>query len=82
MSATSTITSAANITGGNILTAGLMSSTGNGIHGNVLTAGVVSATANITTSAYVKMANSANAAGPGAQMTYNTTQQSIDFTFG
>jgi hypothetical protein len=37
-----------NVTGGNILTAGIMSSTGNGIHGNILTAGLISATGNIT----------------------------------
>jgi hypothetical protein len=37
-----------NTTGGNILTAGLMSSTGNAIHGNILTGGLVSATGNLT----------------------------------
>jgi hypothetical protein len=37
-----------NVTGGNILTAGIMSSTGNGTHGNVITGGVVTATGNIT----------------------------------
>ena len=39
---------AGNITGANILTIGLMSSTGNAIHGNVSTGGQVSAGANIT----------------------------------
>jgi hypothetical protein len=39
---------AGNITGANILTIGLMSSTGNAIHGNVSTGGQVSAAANIT----------------------------------
>jgi hypothetical protein len=48
ISATSTITSAANITGGNILTAGLVSATANVTGGNVLTAGLVSATGNVT----------------------------------
>ena len=38
----------ANITGGNILTGGLISSTGNAIHGNLLTSGLISATGNIT----------------------------------
>jgi hypothetical protein len=37
-----------NITGGNILTAGLMSSTANVTGGNILTAGLISATGNIT----------------------------------
>ena len=35
-----------NLTGGNILTAGLISSTGNAIHGNVLTPGLISSTGN------------------------------------
>jgi hypothetical protein len=48
ISATGTITSGANITGANILTAGLVSATANVTGGNVLTAGLVSATANIT----------------------------------
>ena len=39
---------AGNITGANILTIGLMSSTGNAVHGNVSTGGQVSAGANIT----------------------------------
>ena len=38
----------ANITGGNILTGGLISSTGNAIHGNLLTSGLISVTGNIT----------------------------------
>ena len=38
----------ANVTGGNVLTAGIMSSTGNAIHGNLLTAGLVTATGNAT----------------------------------
>ena len=37
-----------NITGGNLLTPGVMSATGNATGGNVLTGGLVSATANIT----------------------------------
>ena len=48
ISATSTITSAANIIGGNILTGGLVSATANITGGNILTGGLVSATANIT----------------------------------
>lgn len=42
-----TIAGNGNITGGNILTAGIMSSTGNAIHGNILTAGLISATGNV-----------------------------------
>ena len=37
-----------NISAGNILTVGIMSSTGNATHGNVLTGGVISAAGNIT----------------------------------
>jgi hypothetical protein len=48
ISATSTITSAANVVGGNITTGGLVSSTGNVIGANMLTAGLISATGNIT----------------------------------
>jgi hypothetical protein len=35
-----------NVTGGNVLTAGIMSSTGNAIHGNMITAGIMSSTGN------------------------------------
>jgi len=42
-----------NVTGGNILTAGLISSTGNAIHGNILTAGLISATSTITSAANI-----------------------------
>jgi hypothetical protein len=42
------VTATGNLTGGNILTAGVMSSTGNAIHGNILTVGQVSATGTIT----------------------------------
>jgi hypothetical protein len=54
MSATSTITSAANITGGNLLTGGLISATStitsaaNITGGNILTGGQVSATGNVS----------------------------------
>jgi len=48
ISAGTTISAVGNITGGNIVTAGLVSAAGNAIVGNVLTGGVVSATANIT----------------------------------
>jgi hypothetical protein len=43
----------ANITGGNILTSGIMSSTGNATHGNILTGGLISATSHIGTSVSV-----------------------------
>ena len=46
VNAATTISATGNITGGNILTAGIMSSTGNGIHGNILTAGIMSSTGN------------------------------------
>jgi filamentous hemagglutinin len=48
ISATSTITSAANITGGNVLTGGLVSATANVTGGNVLTGGLITATGNVT----------------------------------
>ena len=44
-----TISTTGNVTSGNVLTGGIMSSTGNATHGNILTAGLVSATGNITT---------------------------------
>ena len=47
ISTTGTIT-AGNITGANVLTGGIMSSTGNATHGNILTSGLVSATSNVT----------------------------------
>ena len=48
ISATSTITSAANVIGGNITTVGLVTATGNVIGGNILTGGLISATGGIT----------------------------------
>ena len=48
VTAGTTVSAVGNITGGNVLTAGVISATGNATAGNVLTAGVVSATANIT----------------------------------
>ena len=63
ISSTGTITSAANITGGNILTGGLISSTGtitsaaNITGGNLLTAGLVSATGTITSAANITGGN-------------------------
>jgi hypothetical protein len=53
----SALTVTANITGGNVLTAGIMSSTGNGIHGNVLTGGLISATSTITSAANITGGN-------------------------
>ena len=50
ISATSTITSSANITGGNVLTGGLVTATGNVTGGNILTANNISAGGNITVS--------------------------------
>jgi hypothetical protein len=47
VSTTGTIT-AGNITGGNLLTAGIQSSTGNVIGGNILSAGLISSTGNAT----------------------------------
>jgi hypothetical protein len=46
-----------NITGGNLLTAGIMSSTGNAIYGNILTAGLISATSTITSAANITGGN-------------------------
>jgi filamentous hemagglutinin len=46
-----------NLTAGNILTPGLMSSTGNAILGNILTAGLISATSTITSSANITGGN-------------------------
>ena len=49
--------------------------TGQNVTGNI------SATGNITANAYLNLANGVGAAGTGAHMTYNTSLQSIDFTF-
>ena len=54
---TSTITSAANITGGNLLTGGLVSATANVTGGNMLTGGLISATSTITSSANITGGN-------------------------
>ena len=53
ISSTGTITTTANITGGNVLTGGLVSVTGNVTVGNVLTGGLVSATGTITGSSHL-----------------------------
>jgi hypothetical protein len=68
------------ITGGNLVTGGVISATGNATAANLITAGQVTATGNITSSAYLKLANSGNSAN-GGQITYNTSLNSIDFTF-
>ena len=47
----------ANITGGNLITAGLVQSTGNVIGGNVVTAGQVSATGNVSGSTLIASGN-------------------------
>jgi len=49
--------------------------TGQNVTGNI------SATGNITANSYLNLANGVGAAGTGAHMTYNTSLQSIDFTF-
>ena len=46
-----------NITSGNLLTGGLVSSTGNAIHGNILTDGLISATSTIISSANITGGN-------------------------
>ena len=71
ISATSTITSAANITGGNILTAGLISATSNVQGGNIRTVGLVSATGNVTGNFFI---------GNGSQLTGITSSGGIVFT--
>jgi hypothetical protein len=43
--------------------------------------GQISATGNITANSYLNLANGVGGAGTGAHMTYNTSLQSIDFTF-
>lgn len=64
MWANTTITAVGNVTGGNLTTAGVMSSTGNVQAGNVRTAGQVSATGNITAGNVISLgAVSAGSAG-------------------
>jgi hypothetical protein len=48
VTANSTISATGNVTGGNVLTAGIVSSTGNIIGGNLITDGYVNATANVS----------------------------------
>jgi filamentous hemagglutinin len=57
ISATGTITSAADITGNNLLTGGTTSATGNITGGNLLTAGLISATSTITSAANITGGN-------------------------
>jgi len=57
ISATGTITSAADITGNNLLTSGTTSATGNITGGNLLTAGLISATSTITSAANITGGN-------------------------
>ena len=53
----SNIVTTANVSGGNVLTSGLVSATGNVTGGNVLTAGLVSATSTITSAANITGSN-------------------------
>jgi len=62
-----------NVTGGNILTAGIMSSTGNATHGNILTGGSISATGNVTGN-YI-LGNVFYANGITASKIYNGTSE-------
>ena len=57
VSATSTITSAANVVGGNVTTAGQLSSGGNITGGNILTGGLISATSTITSATTITGGN-------------------------
>ena len=57
ISATSTITSSANMIGGNISTAGVVTATGNIQGGNILTGGLISATSTITSAANITGGN-------------------------
>jgi len=54
---------------GNILTAGIMSSTGNAIHGNVLTAGLISAGGTVTGTSHLGAVVSVTGAITGAAIT-------------
>ena len=57
ISATSTITSAANVIGGNLTTAGQVSATANITGGNILTGGLISATTTITSAGNITGGN-------------------------
>ena len=63
-----------NVTGSNILTAGIMSSTGNAIHGNILTSGLVSSTGNAIHSNLIL--NGTAAAGSGVLIVSGNIQTS------
>jgi hypothetical protein len=60
---------AGNVTGGNISTAGIMSSTGNAIHGNILTAGLISAGGTVTGTSHLGAVVSVTGAITGAAIT-------------
>jgi hypothetical protein len=68
------------VSGGNILTPGAMSSTGNAIHGNILTGGLVSATANVTANngMFTNIVNVANHTGTTVSVTGNVTANNFN----
>jgi filamentous hemagglutinin len=64
MYGSSTLTAVGNVTGGNLITAGLITATGNVTGGNLITAGLITATGNITGGNIISLgAVSAGAAG-------------------
>jgi hypothetical protein len=81
VSTTGTIT-AGNITGGNLLTAGIQSSTGNVIGGNILTAGVMSSTGNITGGNVTAARFTGNLTGSASNLTVNTSSTAGTFLTG
>jgi hypothetical protein len=78
ISATSTITSAANITGGNVLTGGQVSATANITGGNILTGGLISSTGNATHSNLILTSGFIDGPASG-RITINGSDLDTDF---
>jgi hypothetical protein len=76
----SVVSVTANVTGGNLLTAGLASVTGNVTGGNILTAGLASVTGNVNIGNATGV-TWANASGARAWTYYNNAASSLDTVF-
>ena len=82
INSTSAITTTANVTGGNLLTAGFISATANVTGGNVLSLGIITATGNVTGNVYFGNASQLTLDGTNVVGYKNIPQnsQSTDYT--
>ena len=67
----------ANVTGGNILTAGLVSATGNVTGGNIRTAGLISATGNVTGNFFVGNGSALTGIGGGTSISSGNSNVAV-----